>query len=118
MTEETVRALHMWAQHDLLCAAYDGRPLPTDSIDVLTPWQAKLVVSVCARAGAVLEHGDVEELLAAAEAAHRTAPLAKGWWRAALGDGAAPAPQVQPPRARPRNRFRSGVIRRGGIRPN
>ena len=72
----------MWAQDDVLMAAQDERPIPTDAIDHLPPWRAVLTVGVAVAAGAQMQHGDIELLRAAAAAVGGSAPA--GWWRAAL----------------------------------
>lgn len=96
------RATMMWAEDELLTAAIAGRPLPTDVIDQLPPFRARLVVTVCLRAGARLQHGTPDQFDQAAVTAGHTDPGGGGWWRAALG-----LPPIDPPRpAAPRNQYR------------
>lgn len=79
---------------DILLAVIDGHPIPTDSIDQLTPWRARLVVAVALAAGAPLQHGTPELFGEAALAAGTTAPSTTGWWRAALDLPARPRPEA------------------------
>lgn len=95
------RAGLLWAEDDLLIATIDRTPLRTDAVDQLPPWRARMIVTVCLRAGAVLEHGDPEMFDRAACAAGRANTHAAGWWRAALG-----MDPVEVPAAPPRRRYR------------
>lgn len=88
------RAELLWATDDLLVAAHRRRRLPTDAIDALPPWRAKMIVQVCLHAGAQLEHGTEEQFFDAADLAGRADPRATGWWRAYLSKD--PALQAPP----------------------
>jgi hypothetical protein len=69
----------------ILLAVLDGEPIPTDPIDRLPPWRARVVVTVALLAGGTLEHGDPQTFGWAAVAAARQDPGQAGWWRRALG---------------------------------
>lgn len=75
----------VWAYEELLVVTLHGGVLSTDSVDALPPGSARILVPVCVLAGARLEQGTLEQLMAAADEAARRAPGAGGWWRAALG---------------------------------
>jgi len=76
------RADWMWAADDVIIAGVQQREIPTDAIDRLPPWRATPYVKAAIAAGGHLQHGTLDVLTAAADAA---GPHAKpGWWRAAL----------------------------------
>jgi len=90
---------------ELHLAVIDRRPLPTNTIDRIPPWRARMIVRVCLLAGGRLEHGDPENFDLAARTAGREDASQTGWWRRALGleprEELAPAPAPQayvPPR--------------------
>jgi hypothetical protein len=70
---------------DLLLTAVSRGTLPTNTIDQIPPWRARMIVQVCLAAGATLEHGDPEQFDQAARAAGRQDAGQTGWWRVALG---------------------------------
>ena len=82
---------------DLLLNTIDGKPLRTDTIDQVPPWRARMIVQVCLRAGAQLEHGDPVTFDLAAREAGRQDASQSGWWRRALGMDPRPEPYVPPP---------------------
>lgn len=88
------RASQVWLMDEILIAAQDNQPIPTDSIDQLPPWRASLIVHVAVTAGATMEHGTWQELhKAAGEAGGSAQP---GWWRTFLGLGLPPRVESQP----------------------
>ncbi|HEX8347432.1 MAG TPA: hypothetical protein VF657_22255 [Actinoplanes sp.] len=79
------RAGQMWMMDEILIAAWDRRPLPTDAIDRLPPWRARMTVNPLLRDGAAtLQHGTPELFDAAARAAGKENARQLGWWRRAL----------------------------------
>lgn len=77
------RADWMWAADDVIIAGVHQRQIPTDAIDRIPPWRAAPYVTAAIAAGGHLEHGTLDLLTAAADAAGQHARA--GWWRAALG---------------------------------
>jgi hypothetical protein len=54
------------AQDDILLSIEDGKPIPTKAINALPPWRAVMLCRVADKAGARLQHGTLEELIAMA----------------------------------------------------
>lgn len=54
-------------QDACLIAITDGKPLPSSAIAALPPWRAVLLARVGAKAGAKLEHGTLDQLVAEAQ---------------------------------------------------
>jgi len=79
------RAEMVWMIDEILLAAQDNRHIPTDAIDQLPPWRARLVVGVALRAGATLQHGTPDTFDTAVVAAGMAGVHAAGWWRNSLG---------------------------------
>lgn len=73
------RADMMWAQDEILLAGVDRRTIPTEAIDLLPPWRARMCVNVALRAGARMERGDLDQLRATARRVGGAA--GPGWWR-------------------------------------
>lgn len=95
---ETVAYRQLQALTDqILIAAEDRRPIPTDAIDQLPPFRARLIVACALRGGATLQHGDPETFTEAALRAGRHNASQTGWWRAALGLPAREEPPPPPP---------------------
>ncbi len=83
---------------EVLLAVVDQKPIPTNAIDRLPPWRARLVVRVALAAGGTLQHGTPEQFEQAVRAAgkgKRDPYTDGGWWRAALG--MEPREQLPPP---------------------
>lgn len=85
------RAVLLWATDDILLATIDGRPIPTDAVNDLPPWRARMVVQIALAAGGRLEHGNPALFEQAAVAAGYSNNHAAGWWREALG-----LPRIEP----------------------
>ena len=78
------RATVAWAEEELMAAALAGRRLATDVVDQVPPGRAQIVVALCLRAGARLEHGDETLFALAVKDARMRDAGATGWWREAL----------------------------------
>lgn len=93
------------ATDDIMIQVLGGRPIPTNAVDRLPPWRARLVVQLAVRAGGVLEHGTDEQFDGAARTAGRKDARQLGWWRAALDlpprPELTPAPLYVPPATLP-----------------
>lgn len=77
------RADWMWAADDIIIAGVQQREIPTDAVDRIPPWRAVAYVTAALATGGHLEHGTLDLMTAAADAAGSHAR--GGWWRAALG---------------------------------
>jgi len=87
-----------------MVAALHGRPLPTDVIDQVPAARAQIVVTLCLRAGAVLEHGDERLFELAVKDAKLRDAGATGWWREALAGQQLPPLTGRPVKAANRRR--------------
>jgi hypothetical protein len=95
----------MAAEDDIVIDVLDGKPIPTNAVDRLPPWRARMIVRLALRAGGVLQDGTPEQFDQAAVAAGKTDAGRLGWWREALGlpprPELTPAPLYVPPAGLP-----------------
>lgn len=93
------------ATDDVMLSVLDGKPIPTNAVDRLPPWRARLVVRMALLGGGVLQDGTPEQFEDAARAAGKIDAGQLGWWRAALGmpprAELVPAPVYAPPSVLP-----------------
>ncbi len=82
-----------------MVATLNNRMLPTDVIDQIPPGRAQIVVALCLRAGARLEHGTGALFELAVKDARVRDAGATGWWREAL-DGQLPVTRMKPTNTR------------------
>lgn len=94
------------AMDDIMLAVIDGQPIPTNTVDRLPPWRARLTVRMAMLGGAVLQDGTAEQFEQAAAEAGRRDARQVGWWRASLGmpprPELTPEPAYAPPAGPPR----------------
>lgn len=104
MADYTTRDL-LAVTDNIMLTVLAGEPIPTNDIDRLPPWRARLVVRMCQLAGVQLQDGTPEQFEAAVKAAGKADANRLGWWRAALGmpprPSLTPAPVYVPPSSLP-----------------